>query len=243
MATKQLFLEDSYLKEAKAKVIDSNAQEKWIELDATIFYPEGGGQESDSGFIEFNGIKSRVKAAKKEAGRIKHFIEGQLPEKGFEVKLLLEWEKRYAMMRMHSAQHLLSALVLDLYGASTAGNQIHEKISRMDFHPIKFSQEMLEEIKKKFDEAVKEEKGIRIYLNTREKVLEEVEEKRRRLFASLPESVKDIRVVEIEGYDKCPCAGTHVKNTGEIGLIKILGKDSKGKDKERISFELLNAKE
>ncbi|MEW6295100.1 MAG: alanyl-tRNA editing protein [Candidatus Diapherotrites archaeon] len=238
MATKQLFLEDSYLKEAKAKVIEVNAGEKWIELDATIFYPEGGGQESDSGSIEFKRIKSRVKAAKKEAGRIKHFIEGLLPEKGAEVKLFLDWERRHSMMRMHSAQHLLSAIILDLYGASTAGNQIHEKVSRMDFHPIKFSQEMLEKLKQKFDEAVRQEKEIRIYWSTREKVLEEVEEKRRRLFASLPESVKDIRVVEIEDYDKCPCAGTHVKNTVEIGFIKILGKDSKGKDKERISFEL-----
>jgi misacylated tRNA(Ala) deacylase len=236
MGIELIYMKDSYLKELAAKVV--SVGENWVEVNKTIFYPLGGGQESDTGKILFNGKESRVKEVRKDSGIVKHFLEGEIPEKGTEVKLVLDWNRRYKIMRMHSAQHLLSALVLDLFKASTVGNQIHEDRSRMDFHPIKFSEEMLKELKEKFDSIVSEGKEIKIYETTREKVLEEVDEARRRLFSRVPERVKVIRVVDIPGIDKCPCAGTHVKNTKEIGKINILKTENKGKERERIDFAL-----
>ncbi|MFH1664250.1 MAG: alanyl-tRNA editing protein [archaeon] len=238
MHSEQLYLRDSYLKEAQAKVIDSSKEEKWVELDKTIFYAESGGQPSDKGKIEWQGKEAEVKEVKKKDGKIIHLIEGETPEKGTEVKLVLNWELRYKFMRMHSAQHLLSALILDELGASTVGNQIGFEKSRMDFFPVKFTEENLKGFEDKFNEIVEKELPVEIYFKERETVLSEVDEKRRVLFSRLPETIQEIRVIEIPGIDKCPCGGTHVKNTKEIGFIKITGRENKGKDRDRIVFEL-----
>jgi len=238
METELIYLKDSYVEETGALVTESNTEEKWIALNKTIFYAESGGQPSDKGTIEFNGIKSKVIEVKKRDGKILHFLDGEIPDKGTEIKLILDWSLRYKFMKMHSAQHLLSALILDKYGASTVGNQIGYEKSRMDFHPIKFDELMLKEMQEKFNELVEKELPITISFKDRETVLDEVDEKRRILFSRLPETIKEIRVIEIAGIDKCPCGGTHVKNTKEIGKIKITERKNKGKDRDRIGFEL-----
>jgi len=238
MQTELLYLKDCYLKEFEAKVLDSNSEQKWIELDKTAFYPESGGQPSDKGKIEFQGKSSEVKEVKKRDGKILHFLEGEIPEKDTEIKAVLDWNLRFKYMRMHSAQHLLSALILDQFGASTVGNQIGEAKSRMDFFPIKFETETLKKLETEFNEIVEKALSIEISFKDRQTVLNEVDEKRRVLFSRLPEAIKEIRVIEIPGIDKCPCGGTHVKNTKEIGKIKILGRENKGKERDRVSFEL-----
>jgi misacylated tRNA(Ala) deacylase len=238
MKTELVYLKDCYLKEIEAEVIDSNKEEKWVELDKTVFYYESGGQPSDKGKLEFNGKESKVKEVKKRDGKILHFLEGEIPEKGIQVKLILDWGLRYKYMRMHSAQHLLSALILNKFGASTVGNQIGFEKSRMDFHPIRFTEEMLRELEEEFKEITEKNLPISISFKPRETVLNEVDEKRRVLFSRLPETIKEIRVIEIEGIDKCPCGGTHVKNTKEIGKIKIIKRENKGKERDRIVFEL-----
>ncbi len=240
METKLLYLNDCYLKETKAKVIESNPQEKWIKLDKTIFYPEGGGQPSDKGKTEWNEKESKVKEVKKRDRKILHFLEREVPEKNSEVKLVLDWGLRYKYMRMHSAQHLLSALILDKHGARTVGNQIGENSSRMDFHPIRFDEEILKDYEKKFNEIVEKAIPIEISFKDKKTVLSEVDEKRRVLFFRLPEAIQEIRVIEISGIDKCPCGGTHVSNTKEIGKIKILGRQNKGSQRDRITFELID---
>ncbi len=240
MQTELLYLKDCYLKEFNAKVLDSNAEQKWIELNKTAFYPEAGGQPTDKGKIEFQGKDSKVVLVKKRDGKILHFLEGEIPEKGTEVKALLDWNLRFKYMKMHSAQHLLSALILDQFGASTVGNQIQEEKSRMDFYPIRFEEETLKKLETEFNEIVEKELPVEIQFKSRETVLEEVDEKRRVLFSRLPEAIKEIRVIEIPGIDKCPCGGTHVKNTKEIGKIKILGRENKGKERDRVSFTLID---
>ncbi len=238
METELIFLKDCYTKELTGEVIEVNLEEKWIILNKTIFYAESGGQPSDKGIIEFNGKKSKIKEVRKQNGRILHFIEGEIPEKGSEVKEILDWNLRYNYMKMHSAQHLLSALILDKYNASTVGNQIGKEKSRMDFHPLRSNEQMLKEMQDKFNEIIEQEIPITISFKERKTVLDEVDEKRRVLFSRLPEAIKEIRVIDIQGIDKCPCGGTHVKNTKEIGKIKILGRQNKGKQRDRISFEL-----
>ncbi len=240
MSTELIYLKDSYVVEIDALVTDFNSEEKWIELDKTVFYPEGGGQPSDKGKIEFEGKESQIKEVKKRGEKILHFLAGEIPKKGTAVKLILDWNLRFKFMRMHSAQHLLSALILDKFGASTVGNQIGFDESRMDFHPIRFDEKMLSEMEKEFNEIVEKEIPITIEFKDRKTVLKEVDEKRRVLFSRLPEAIQEIRVIEIPGIDKCPCGGTHVKNTKEIGKIKILGRKNKGTQRDRVSFELEN---
>ena len=222
MNTKLAYFEDCYLRELKAKV--TSVQENVIEFDSTIFYPEGGGQVFDTGTIEWNGNKSKVIEVRKKDGKILHKVEGIVPKVNDIVLQKIDWERRYKIMRMHTAQHLLSSIVLDNWNAETAGNQIHEDVSRMDFSPIKFSEEMIKQIEKEFNAKVLQKIPVKIYITSREKMMQEVDEKRRTLFARMPESLKEVRVIEIQGIDKCPCGGTHISSTSEIGLIKITGR-------------------
>jgi misacylated tRNA(Ala) deacylase len=228
--TKLLYMKDCYLKEFDANVIRKG--ENFVILDQTAFYPLGGGQPSDQGSL--NG--SKVLEVRKDQGEIKHFV-NKIPE-GKEIHGILDWKRRYTFMRMHTAQHLLSAIILDKYGASTAGNQISFETSRIDFFPFKPSQEDITFVAKRFNELADKGIPVNIYFTTREEVLQTIDERRRNLFSRVPESVKEIRVIEIEGIDKVPCGGTHVRNTKEIGHINIIKTENKGKNVTRIVFGL-----
>jgi len=228
--TELLYMKDCYIKEFDANIIENSNE--FVVLDKTAFYPEGGGQLSDNGTL--NNIE--VIKVKKEDGKIKHYIKEPIKEK--KVHGIIDWNKRYRFMRMHSAQHLLSSIILDKYNASTVGNQITYERSRLDFFPFKPTNEDLDFIEKEFNKFIDKKIEIKIYFTTRETVLKEIDEKRRNLFSRIPEIVKEIRVIEIKNIDKCPCAGTHIKNTSEIGYIKNIKTENKGKDTTRLSFEL-----
>ncbi len=234
MHTEMLYMRDCYLREFEARVIQrgEDSGRAFVVLDRTAFYPLGGGQNSDTGTL--NDI--RVTSVQKDAGVVKHFTETPVHETL--VRGTIDWEKRHTFMRMHTAQHVLSAIVLDLWGSSTAGNQIELDYSRIDFNPITPPTDFIEIITRKFNEVVDRVLPVKIYFTTRDDVLKNIDERRRHLFARLPETIKDIRIVEVEGVDKVPCGGTHVANTEEIGHIRITRLDNKGKETWRVRFEL-----
>ncbi len=116
--TEELYMEDCYRKEFKAEVIKTG--KNFVVLDKTVFYPEGGGQPSDQGIIKFKGEKTKVTGVKSHKGEIRHMVKGEVPEEGTEVEGELDWERRHKLMRMHTAQHLVSAVVLDEFGATVS---------------------------------------------------------------------------------------------------------------------------
>lgn len=234
MRTEMLFMKDCYLREFEAKVLQrgEDGGRHFVVLDRTAFYPLGGGQPSDRGTL--NGVP--VVSVQKDAGIVKHFLERPLESE--KVEGVIDWEKRHAYMRMHTAQHVLSAIVLDLWGSSTAGNQIEIDYSRIDFHPLTPPTDFIDVVTRKFNDAVDKAIPVRIYFTTRDDVMKSIDERRRHLFARLPETVKDIRIVEVKGMDKVPCGGTHVANTKEIGHIRITKVENKGKDTWRVRFDL-----
>jgi len=229
-------MKDCYLREFDAKVI--GVGEDFIVLDKTAFYPEGGGQESDTGYLESDGEKTRVTKVEKK-GEVVHRVERAIPE-GSVVRGIIDWDRRYARMRMHTAQHLVSWVAMKLFNVTTVGNQIHGEKSRIDFYPADFSEEDLKCIEEESNKLVEKELEVKIYELPREEALEKVDQRRCDL-SRLPASVKKLRIVEINGIDVCPCAGTHVKNLKELGKIKILEKINKGKDKQRIVYQLVQA--
>ncbi len=229
MVTELLYMGNSYLKEFSANVVGSG--KGYVVLDRTAFYPEGGGQPSDTGMLG----GSRVSEVRKDGGEIRHYTDTPISGK---VHGIIDWERRYAHMRMHSAQHLLSAIALDRYGAETAGNQIHADRSRIDFTLDKITGEMRTLLEDEFNRIVDERRPIKAYMTTRSEMLPTIDPRRRKLFERVPPSVTNVRVVEIEGIDRCPCAGTHVASTGEIGYIAIESVKSKGKGKTRLTFRL-----
>ncbi|NYZ79953.1 alanyl-tRNA editing protein [Candidatus Micrarchaeota archaeon] len=232
----ELYLADCYLKEFDSAVTRSEGN--YVLLQDSAFYPESGGQTGDTGyFVLENGEKILVTAVKKEKGESRHYVE-RLIAVGTRVHGVIEWNARYAHMRMHTAQHVLSAIVLDEYGAETAGNQIHADESRMDFRPFEWTEEKQKLIEQRFNKIIESAAPVVFETVTRDEMMQRVDEKRRKLFERLPASIKSIRLVIIEGVDVCPCAGTHVKNVSEIGRIRIVGHESKGENTVRLRFSL-----
>jgi len=229
--TEMLYLKDCYIKEFDANVIQNN--DSFVVLDRTAFYPNGGGQPSDKGTL--NGIE--VIDVKKSENGVMHFLKEPINDK--KVYGVIDWNYRYKLMRMHTAQHVLSSILLDNYDAETVGNQIDFENSRIDFFPFKPSPEDLKFISEEFNKTIDRNLNVRKYFTTRQEVLSTISEKRRNLFGRVPETVKDIRIVEIENFDKCPCGGTHVDNLKEIGHINILKTENKGQNKTRFTFELI----
>lgn len=233
--TELLYMKDingNYIKEFDAKVVKK--KDNYVVLDKSAFYPLGGGQPSDTGIIRWEGGESRVAEVQKK-GIIKHIVSGELPEG--DVHAELDWDKRYAHMKMHTAQHVISGVVYDLYNARTVGNQIHADYSRVDFYPISLADEDLKKIEDASNEVIQRNSQVKIYEEERDSLEKRTDPLRSNLDL-IPSSIKNLRIVEIEGFDVCPCAGTHVKTTEELGRLKIIKKENKGKDKERILYTL-----
>ncbi|MFP4038706.1 MAG: alanyl-tRNA editing protein, partial [Candidatus Nanohaloarchaea archaeon] len=236
--TKELYLPgNEYLKEFDSKVSKVKEVDGYIVLEETLFYPECGGQPADRGKISWRGRELEVVDVQKEGGEIRHFLRGELPEKGEKVHGVVDWERRYKHMRMHTAQHVLSWVVLNMYDASTAGNQIHEDYSRIDFEPADFDEKDVERIENGVNSLIEKKLGVEKKEVPREELEEKVQEGRTNLDI-IPDNIDPLRVVIIGDEDLCPCGGTHVDNLKEIGKINITDRKSKGANVERLEFEL-----
>ncbi|WP_306059847.1 alanyl-tRNA editing protein [Natronococcus wangiae] len=210
-------------------------------LDGTYFYPEGGGQPADHGVLEWEEGSADVTGVRKDHGEVRHEIdlrEGDLPAEGTTVDGRIDETRRRQLSRMHTAQHVVSRVVLEEYGASTAGNQIYPDRSRIDFEPASFDDADLALIERRTNEVVDRDLSVVKENRSRATVEAEVDEGRA-LLDLIPESVDPLRVVEIEDFDMCPCGGTHVSRLGEIGRIEITDHTTKGERVGRIEFELV----
>ncbi|MDY6766418.1 MAG: alanyl-tRNA editing protein [Candidatus Nanohaloarchaea archaeon] len=212
----------------------------FLVLDGTYFYAESGGQPADHGTLEWDGGSAEVVDVQKDGGDVTHIVEnvdGQLPGTGAVVHGHIDEERREQHRRMHTAQHVLSKVVLDEYDATTAGNQIHADRSRIDFEPVDFSPEDVEYIEQRANDVI--QRDLRV--EKTELPREEAEERTpagRGFFDMIPDHVDPLRMVIIDDFDICPCGGTHVDRLAEIGEITIIDRTSKGEDVERIEFEL-----
>jgi len=229
--------DNEYQKEFEAKIQNVNEKKGYITLNKILFYKEGGGQPADQGKITWNNKEASVTDVQRKQGEIRHYIEGDMPEPDQEIHGEIDWERRYKHMRMHTAQHVISWIVLNMYNASTSGNQIHEDYSRIDFEPADFDERDVEKIENGANSLI--EKGLKVEKSEmeRELVEEQMTEGRTNLDL-IPDHVDPLRVVEIGGEDICPCGGTHVDNLDEIGEINIIERKSKGSNVERLKFEL-----
>ena len=240
MATDLLYMDsiaacyDSEFSATITKVDDGS-----VVLNRTLFYPLGGGQNWDVGHLESDLGKTPVTEVRGR-GDINHFVgDDHGLQIGDKVHGTIDWERRYAHMRMHTAQHLVSGVVYEMFhGTRTVGNQIHADRSRIDFHPIKFDVEMLERVFTSAQEIIDSELLVTCTTMTRDEVNLIMPPERTNMDL-LPISVKQLRVITIgDNFDLCPCAGTHVANLGEIGELELLGKKNKGSMVQRISYTL-----
>ena len=230
--------EGTYRKEFSAKV--EATFPGIVELDRTAFYHLGGGQPSDTGKLSWDQNEITVVDVRKK-NRIRHMVNGDLPEVGTEIEGKLDWTKRYSHMQMHTSQHLVSAVVNESYGSDTVGNQIGQAISRIDFKPLKLSVDQLNDLEDEVNTYI--DKDLKVEISEKDRSeLENNPDIRSSmssgLWKMLPSSVKRLRVISIGDIDVCPCAGTHVRSLSEIGKVKFIKKDNKGAQKLRLTYEL-----
>jgi len=235
--TELLYFEDSYLKQFIAKVIDVDTDNNAIVLDRTAFYPAGGGQPTDLGEIHFNKITSEVTKVKKTNGKIWHFLNGDIPEKGANISADIDWDRRYKNMRTHTAMHAISAVVWRDYQAQVTGGNFEPLTGRLDFEFEKIDPQITADIEKKVNLEIQQGLNVTAEILPRAEA-EQIPDLIRTKINLLPANLTEIRVVKIEGLDIQADGGTHVKNTSEIGTVKIVGYKSKGRINKRIKIEV-----
>jgi misacylated tRNA(Ala) deacylase len=219
----------------------TEATPEYVILGGTYFYPEGGGQPPDHGVLNWDGGRAEITDVRKDHGDVKHRVgsmEGDPPDAGTTVEGRIDEERRGKLRRMHTAQHVVSRIVFDEYGAETAGNQIHPDRSRIDFEPADFEESDLGFIERRANEVIERDLAVTKENRPRD-IAEAAVDEGQALLDMIPESVDPLRIVEIDGFDACPCGGTHVDRLGELGRVAIIDRTSKGADVDRIEFELV----
>lgn len=239
--TELLFSKDCYLKEFDASVIYS--QGNLIELDRTAFYYTSGGQPNDIGKIMCDGQEYFVLDVfkDKETGKILHKLDKNFPSSSSGNQMAIhgsiDWERRFKHMRHHTALHVLSRVVLDVFGNFVTSSQIHADRARIDFDAGAFEPEKIRLIEGKTNEIIQRALPVSILFIPRVEALG-IGDLIRTKVSLVPESVQMIRVIKVEGFDQQACGGTHVKNTSEIGKLKITKTESKGAERRRIEIAL-----
>jgi len=230
-----LYMDDSYLKTWNTK-ISSVSEGKFVVLEQTAFYPKGGGQPWDEGFIIKDDEKFKVVYVGKFSGKISHEVDKPGLQEGDEVSCELDWDRRYTYMRYHTASHLISNILYRRTNAKITGNQIEMDKTRMDFSMVDYSPEKLKAYVDEANEIIDKNLPIKVEYMSRKDVLEKPE--LARLAVGLPENVKEFRIVKIGDIDKQVDGGTHVNHLQEIGKIKVTKTVNKGKNNRRMYFIL-----
>lgn len=228
---------DSYLKTFDATIIAVNTEDNTVVLDKTAFYPGGGGQPCDYGKITFADTVSNVTKVKKQGTDIVHWIEGQVPAVGDAVQGEIDWTRRYQLMRVHTAMHILCGVIWRDYQAQVTGGNMEPLKGRMDFEFEAMKRELVDEIEASINVEVAAARDIEVQVLPRETAFQ-IPDLIRTKINLLPAGITEIRTVEIAGLDLQADGGTHVANTSEVGTIKIVGYKSKGKINKRLQIAL-----
>ena len=234
--TEELFLDDSYLQEFDTRVVKLAGRE--VILEKTAFYPGGGGQPPDKGALGIGPVRASVVEVRRDGGQIVHVLDNPIPGTIQELRGQLDWERRYAHMRHHTALHVLSGVIWRNFEAKVTGGQMRPDRARMDFSfPGEWTVDVVGEIERLTNEALASARPVKVYELPREEALKNPDLIRTQVNL-VPERVKVIRIVEIEGIDTQADGGTHVANTREVGEMEITGHKSKGRQNKRIEFVL-----
>lgn len=232
---RRAYYDDSYQKSLVARITAVDGE--WIELDRTIFYPLGGGQPGDTGTLSASGGRSyRINDTRKgaDAEHIRHQLDStdHALKVDDEVELQLDWDRRYRHMRMHTCMHLLGSLI----PVPVTGGSVGAEKSRLDFD-LGEHQINKEDLTSRINELVAQAHPVAFGTIT-EAELDERPELVRTMSVQPPRGAGDIRTVRIEGVDFQPCGGTHVRNTSEIGAVRISKIENKGKRNRRVHLIL-----
>ena len=235
--TDEICSRDAYQVSTDATVVEVG--DDGVILDRTVFYSRGGGQPGDTGTLRWNDGEARVADTVKARGEVLHVLEPgpTRPPVGAVVFAEIDWARRHTLMRTHTALHALSGIVFTDYGAKVTGGNMEPGVARMDFELEGISQEFGREVEAKLNVALQQDHPVHVGFIARSEALTDPDLIRTKL-SLIPEHVDPIRVIDIEGLDKQADGGTHVRSTAEVGTVRVVKTESKGKANKRMRIEL-----
>lgn len=236
MSKEPLYLKDSYLKTWKTTVRKANG--KYIVLEDTAFFPNGGGQPWDEGVIRRESDKKgfRVVFTGKFSGDISHEVDSEGLKPGDDVECELDWKRRYMLMRAHTAAHVLSKIIYTETGAVISGNQLGVDKSRIDFTLEEFDKGKVSAWVGKANQMIRDGRDVKLEFIPREEAMNIPDFVR--TLADLVQKIDVLRVINIDGFDQQACGGTHVRELREIGKISLLKAENKGRMNRRIYYSV-----
>ena len=231
--TELLYLRDAELREFDAAVIAVDPEGNRVALDRTAFYATGGGQPNDTGMLG----GAAVTNVRKEGDEVWHTLDGALPSAGESVRGTIDWERRHQLMRTHSALHVLCGVIWNEWGTAVTGGNMEPLEARMDFEFDPLPEGFAARVTELVNAEIAADRPIEVSFLPRDSALEDADLIRTKVNL-IPESVSEIRVVDIVGLDKQADGGTHVRSTGEIGRFEVVKTESKGKGNKRLRIRL-----
>ena len=231
--TERLYGLDSYMKEFDAVVAGVLPDQNAIVLDRTAFYPGGGGQPSDLGSISGQALR----AVRTVAGEVQHVLSGALPDVGTAVHGVLDWDRRFQLMRTHTAMHVLCGVVFRDHGALVTGGEMQPLHGRMDFEFARLERDLVSEIEASVNQEIAAARAVEVKILPRDEAFK-IPDLIRTKINLLPSGITEVRTVEIVGLDLQADGGTHVRNTAEVGRIRVVDYKSKGAINKRIYIEV-----
>ena len=235
LMTELLYSSDAYVKEFDGVVRE--IRDGAVVLDRTAFYPTGGGQPHDVGVLRWDGGQCRVVEVKKQGDDVLHRIEGEPPPVGTRVHGTIDWDRRYALMRHHTALHVMSGVIFKLHGALVTGGQIYPDRARMDFALEDLSPERLARIEQEANRLMAAGAPIVVKVLPREEAFR-IPDLIRTNINLLPPQIQQVRVIDIVGIDQQADGGTHVNYTREVGRVRITRTENKGRINKRLEIAL-----
>ena len=242
--TTELFYDDAYLQafDAAITAVDKKDGQPRVALNRTAFYPGGGGQPNDTGWLTIDHRRLTVSKVRRDGGQIWHSLEGikghSIPiTPGRQVQGLLDWERRYLLMRTHTAMHILCGVVWRDYGASVTGGDMKPGSGRMDFEFEAMSADLVAAIEKKCNAEIEAARAVTTKTLPREEAFR-IPDLIRTKINLLPKQIKEVRTVELKGLDLQADGGTHAANTSEVGVMRVVDYRSKGAINKRIYVEI-----
>ena len=226
---------DSYMREFDATV--TGVTPKGVVLDRTAFYPGGGGQPSDTGELIAGPDSCTVKKLSRVDGRIVHELGGESLPEGTEVRGRIDWERRYQLMRTHTALHILCGVVWRDFGAQVTGGDMKPLSARMDFELEQMSADFAVEMEARVNAEIEAARDVEIGSLSREEAFANPDLIRTKINL-LPPGVQEVRTVDIVGLDLQADGGTHVANTSEVGRVRVVGHESKGRINKRLRIRV-----